>query len=61
VVEIVEQRGGLVVIPPAGAAQYSHGSSLRTVGRCVTGVVVLAVPATPAALAAAALCPIGHQ
>jgi hypothetical protein len=58
VVDIVEQRKGLVVIPPGGSAEYVRGS-LRPVGRCPSGDVVLAIPGTPAAVAASSLCPSG--
>ena len=55
--DIVEQRRGLIVITPGGPTDYGHGTSVRTIGRCANGDVVLAVSGTPAALAASHLCP----
>jgi len=55
---IVQRRGGLIVVSSdASAAEYISDAALRTVGTCRTGEILLAVPGTKAASAAARACP----
>jgi hypothetical protein len=55
---IVKRRDGLIVITGhVSATDYTSDSSLRTVGTCESGEILLAVPGTKAATAAARACP----
>jgi len=55
---IVKRRGGLIVITShASAAEYTSDSALRAVGTCGSGEILLAVPGSKGATAAARACP----
>ena len=55
---IVKRRGGLIVVSShASAVEYTGGDALQTVGTCRSGEILLAVPGTKAAAAAARACP----
>jgi len=55
---IVKRRGGLIVISSQGpTADYTSDAALRALGACGSGEILLAVPGTKAATAAARACP----